>query len=118
MAAATTATSVDYGIDAPLIARGWFGRAGWALGGGLLFWFMNRQEYPGPSGRVLGALALIFAFWDTHRILVSLLVMGTFLLLTIAALWMVVVKLRTQRTLFAATLSEFAKDRELLKRRP
>jgi arsenite methyltransferase len=58
MAAAATAR-VDYGIDAPLIARGWFGRAAWALGGGLLFWFMNRQEYPGPSARVLGALALV-----------------------------------------------------------
>lgn len=59
MAAAATAANVDYGIDAPLIARGWFGRAAWALGGGLLFWFMNRQEYPGPSARVLGALALV-----------------------------------------------------------
>ena len=59
MAAAATAASVDYGIDAPLIARGWFGRAGWSLGSGLLFWFMNRQEYPGPSARVLGALALV-----------------------------------------------------------
>jgi len=59
MAAAATAASVDYGIDAPLIARGWFGRAAWSLGGGLLFWLMNRQEYPGPSARVLGALALV-----------------------------------------------------------
>ncbi len=59
MAAAATAASVDYGIDAPLVARGWFGRAAWSLGGGLLFWFMNRQEYPGPSARVLGALALV-----------------------------------------------------------
>ena len=59
MAAGATAASVDYGIDAPLIARGWFGRAAWSLGGGLLFWFMNRQEYPGPSARVLGALALV-----------------------------------------------------------
>ena len=66
---------------------------------------------------LLGSLALIFAFWDTHRVLVSLLVMGAFLLLMIGALWVIVVKLRTQRTLFAATLSEFARDRELLKRR-
>src|ERR1700738_620498 len=58
MAAGATA-AVDYGIDAPLIARGWVGRAGWSFGGGLLFWFMNRQEYPGPSARVLGALALV-----------------------------------------------------------
>ncbi len=59
MAAAATAASVDYGIDAPLIARGWYGRAAWSFGGGLLFWFMNREEYPGPSARVLAALALV-----------------------------------------------------------
>jgi SAM-dependent methyltransferase len=59
MAAAAPAANVDYGIDAPLIARGWFGRAAWSLGAGLLFWFMNRQEYPGPSARVFGALALV-----------------------------------------------------------
>jgi arsenite methyltransferase len=59
MPAAATAASVDYGIDAPLIARGWYGRGAWSFGGGLLFWFMNRQEYPGPSARVLAALALV-----------------------------------------------------------
>ena len=59
MAAAATPPNVDYGIDAPLIVRGWFGRAAWSLGGGLLFWVMNRQEYPEPSARVLGALALV-----------------------------------------------------------
>jgi len=61
MAGAATAGSVDYGIDAPLIARGWFGRAAWSLGGGLLFWFMNRQEYPVPAAQVLGALTLVAA---------------------------------------------------------
>ena len=61
MAAAATAANIDYGIDAPLIARSWFGRAAWSLGGGLLFWFMNRQEYPGPSARVFVALALVAA---------------------------------------------------------
>jgi SAM-dependent methyltransferase len=53
------AAAVDYGIDAPLVARGWFGRAAWSLGVGLAFWFMNRQEYPGPAGRMLGVLTLI-----------------------------------------------------------
>lgn len=66
---------------------------------------------------LLGALALIFAFWDTHRVLVSLLVMGAFVLVTVGALWVIARKLRMQRTLFAATLAEFAKDRELLKAR-
>jgi uncharacterized membrane protein YqjE len=67
---------------------------------------------------VLGALALIFAFWDTHRVLVSLLVMGVFLLLMLGSIWMVVAKLRAQRILFVATLHEFAKDREVMKVRP
>jgi len=59
MAAGTAA--IDYGIDAPLIARGWFGRAGWSLAVGVAFWFMNRLEYPGPAARVLGVLALAAA---------------------------------------------------------
>src|ERR1700676_1846378 len=53
------AAAVDYGIDAPLVARGWFGRAAWSFGVGLAFWFMNRQDYPGPAGRMLGVLTLI-----------------------------------------------------------
>jgi SAM-dependent methyltransferase len=53
------ADAVDYGIDAPLVARGWFGRAAWSFGVGLAFWFMNRQEYPGPAGRMLAVLTLI-----------------------------------------------------------
>jgi uncharacterized membrane protein YqjE len=67
---------------------------------------------------LLGALALILAFWDTHRVLVALLVMGAFMLLTIGSVWIVVAKLRAQRMLFLSTLNEFAKDRELLKARP
>jgi arsenite methyltransferase len=53
------ALAVDYGIDAPLIPRAWFGRAGWSVAVGLAFWFMNRQDYPGPAARVLAALALL-----------------------------------------------------------
>jgi len=59
MATAATAANVDYGVDAPLIARAWFGRAAWSFGAGLVFWFMNRLEYPGPSARVLVALAMV-----------------------------------------------------------
>jgi arsenite methyltransferase len=53
------ATTVDYGIDAPLVARGWYGRAAWAFGTGVAFWFMNRQDDPGPAGRVLAVLAVV-----------------------------------------------------------
>jgi uncharacterized membrane protein YqjE len=66
---------------------------------------------------VFGAVALIAAFWDTHRVLVALLVTGGFLILAIGALWMIALKVRSQRSLFASTLGEFAKDRELLKAR-
>ena len=65
---------------------------------------------------LLGALALIFAFWDTHRLLVSLLVAGGFAVLTAVASFVVIGRVRHQRALFAATLAEFAKDRELLRR--
>ena len=58
MAAATNPANVDYGIDAPLIPRAWFGRAGWSLAAGFAFWFMNRQDYPGPAEHVLAVLAL------------------------------------------------------------
>ena len=58
MAAAAAAT-VDYGIDAPLVARGRFGRAGWALATEVAFWFMNRQDYPAPAEHVLAALAAV-----------------------------------------------------------
>ena len=81
---------------------------------GVILWGLVAVFAAGAS-LLLGALALIFAFWDTHRVLVSLLVMGAFMLVTIAAAWRVIAKLRSQRTLFAATLSEFTKDRELMK---
>jgi len=66
---------------------------------------------------VFGAVALILAFWDTHRVLVALLVTGGFVLITVGALWMLAFRLRNQRAPFGSTLSEFAKDRELLKGR-
>jgi arsenite methyltransferase len=59
--AAASAARVDYGIDAPSIARGWYGRAGWSVAVGFAFWFMNRQDYPGPAARVFGALLLVAA---------------------------------------------------------
>ena len=80
----------------------------------VLLWGLVAMFAAGAS-LLLGALALIFVFWDTHRILVALLVMAAFVLMTIGSAWMVVNKLRAQRLLFAATLQEFAKDREVMK---
>jgi uncharacterized membrane protein YqjE len=65
-------------------------------------------------GLFLGALVLIFAFWDTHRVLVSLLVMGFFFLLALTALLVLRARLRSRPRLFEATIAEFARDREHL----
>ncbi|HEX4023642.1 MAG TPA: phage holin family protein [Steroidobacteraceae bacterium] len=64
---------------------------------------------------LLGALAVIFVFWDTHRILAALLLTGLFGLITLLAALVIAAKLRTRHTLFAATLEEFARDRQHLK---
>jgi uncharacterized membrane protein YqjE len=65
-------------------------------------------------GLFLGALVLIFAFWETHRVLVSILVMGFFFLLALAALLVLRARLRSRPRLFEATIAEFARDREHL----
>jgi uncharacterized membrane protein YqjE len=65
----------------------------------------------------VGAMALIFAFWDTHRLLVSLSVMGAFLLIALGAALAVRARLRSQRQLFATSLEEFTRDREFFRTR-
>jgi len=63
---------------------------------------------------LLGALSVIFIFWDTHRILVALLLTALFGALALTAALIVVAKLRTRHSLFAATREEFARDRQHL----
>ncbi|HEY3730681.1 MAG TPA: phage holin family protein [Steroidobacteraceae bacterium] len=69
----------------------------------------------GGMGLLFGGLALIFTFWDTHRILVAVLLMVGFLLLAVIAAWAALVKVQIQRNLFSATTSELAKDRSALR---
>ena len=66
-------------------------------------------------GLLIGAFALIFAFWES-RVTVALLEMGVFALVVMGAMYMLMRRLRMQRSLLVATLAEFAKDRELFKR--
>ena len=68
-------------------------------------------------GLFVGALVLIFAFWETHRVLVSVLVMGFFFLLALVAVMVLRAKLKGRPPLFAATLAEFSRDREHLEGR-
>ncbi len=63
----------------------------------------------------LGALSLIFIFWDTHRVLVALLLTGSFAALAITAALVVGAKVRARHAMFAATLAEFSKDRQHFK---
>lgn len=63
----------------------------------------------------LGSLCLIFIFWDTHRVLVALLLTGSFAALAITTALVVGAKIRARHTMFAATLSEFSRDRQQFK---
>jgi uncharacterized membrane protein YqjE len=66
------------------------------------------------TGLFLGGLVLIFAFWETHRLMAAVLVMGFFFLLAVVAVLMLRAKLKARGRLFEATIAEFAKDREHL----
>jgi uncharacterized membrane protein YqjE len=65
-------------------------------------------------GLFLGALVLIFAFWETHRVLVSLLMLGFFFGLALVAVLVLRTKLKNRPPPFDATIAEFKRDREQL----
>ena len=65
----------------------------------------------------LGALAVIFVFWDTHRIAASLAMIGMFVAIAIGAGLMLVKKLRSKPPMLDDTLAELAKDRDNLRAR-
>ncbi len=51
--------AADYGLDAPLVVKRMFTRGAWTLALALALYFVNRAEYPGPAGRLLGVLGSI-----------------------------------------------------------
>ena len=53
------AGTLNYGIDAPARVRSFFSRGVWTLLFALALYFMNRVQYPGPSLRLGGTVALI-----------------------------------------------------------
>ena len=83
----------------------------------LLLWALIAL-FAASIGLFLGALVLIFASWDTHRLLVSLLVMGFFFLLASMAVLVLRARLSKRPPLFEATIAEFSRDREHLGREP
>lgn len=68
-------------------------------------------------GLFLAALVTIFVFWDTHRVLASVLVTGLFFGIAVIAALVLFAKVRSRPRMLDGTLSELARDREHLKRR-
>jgi uncharacterized membrane protein YqjE len=68
-------------------------------------------------GILLAALSAIFVFWDTHRLLVSVLVTGLFFGIAIVAGLVLRVKVGSKPRMLDGTLAELANDREQLQNR-
>jgi uncharacterized membrane protein YqjE len=80
---------------------------------GILVWTLIAVLAAG-IGLFTAALAVIFVFWDTHRVLAAVLVTSAFFVLAIGAGVVLQVKVRTKPRMLDATLAELAKDREHL----
>lgn len=84
--------------------------------GAILLWAFI-AAFAAMMGLFLGALAVIFVFWDTHRVAASLAMIGLFVVIAAAAALMLAKKLRSKPPLLDDTLAELAKDRDNLKAR-
>lgn len=84
--------------------------------GGILLWAFI-AAFAAMMGLFLAALAVIFVFWDTHRIAASLAMIGLFVAVTVVAGLILRHKLSTKPPLLDDTLAELAKDRDQLKAR-
>jgi uncharacterized membrane protein YqjE len=69
------------------------------------------------AGLFLLALAVIFVFWDTHRVAASVGVTATFFAISVVAALVLRAKVRAKPPLLDATLAELKKDRAHLLRR-
>jgi uncharacterized membrane protein YqjE len=67
-------------------------------------------------GCLLAGLTLIFAFWESQRILVSVLVTAFFFVLAGVGGWQLSSQLRRKPPLLGDTLNELRKDRDRLRR--
>jgi uncharacterized membrane protein YqjE len=73
--------------------------------------------FAGLIALFMGALTVVFAFWDTHRLAASLTMVGLFVVIAVAAALITAQKLRTKPPMLDATLAELAKDRDQLRSR-
>jgi uncharacterized membrane protein YqjE len=84
--------------------------------GAILLWAFI-AAFAAMMGLFLGALAVIFVFWDTHRIAASLAMIAMFVVIAVVAALILAKKLRHKPPLLDDTLAELAKDRDNLKER-
>jgi uncharacterized membrane protein YqjE len=68
-------------------------------------------------GLFLAALAIVFVFWDTHRIAAAVGVTVAFFTLAVVAVLVLRAKVRGRPRLLEATLAELNRDREQLRSR-
>lgn len=73
--------------------------------------------YAAGIGLFLAALVIVFAYWETHRVLVSIIVVCVFFAIAIGAGLTLLSKLRKRPQLLEGTLAELARDGERLKAR-
>lgn len=66
-------------------------------------------------GLEMAAFALVIVFWDSRRLLVSLLVSGGFIAAALMAVLVLVVRLRSRAPILEHTLAELRQDRHALK---
>jgi uncharacterized membrane protein YqjE len=64
----------------------------------------------------LGALTVIFVFWDTHRLLAALVMTGVLLAIAVAAALVLQAKIKSKPPMLDNTLAELAKDRDQLRK--
>lgn len=67
------------------------------------------------GGLLFAGLAVIFAFWETHRLLAALLVTATWLALALGAAVLLWTRLRAQPLFLQTTLTELARDEDELR---
>jgi uncharacterized membrane protein YqjE len=84
--------------------------------GAIMIWAFI-AAFAALMGLFLGALAVIFAFWETHRIAASLAMIAVFAAIAVTAALILMRKLRTQPPMLDDTLAELAKDRDQLRMR-
>ncbi len=69
------------------------------------------------GGVLFAGLAIIFAFWDTHRVLAAVLVTVAYFVLAAVAGLVIRSRLRTRPPFLQATLAELARDEDELRGR-